>query len=321
MDQILSETRPVSPRCDATFVRAQRIEGTIDERIAAEGDAEIRRGGTVLRGDRITYTRPPTRWTSRQTRGVVFGEGGSFSAPQMSFRIDAQTGSMTMRIHLTRSGTAAASGLVEFLSEQRAAHGETHASRPARRRRRVVGAGGVRGRRRPEQSASATGAVLYFQGLPILGVADLRISGRQSAPHRFPDATSASATRSHGHPHAVIWNIRAELRLHRYAEDPQQARHPGRQRIPVARAEFNGNARLRRHPKRPRDRYFASFTSARLTTPGRRPAWLPASLQPVSDDNYFVGLLGARILGSSQKCCRRTPSSRTRSRTGIVGCE
>ena len=56
LDRLLSEKHPVSRETTPTFARAQRIEGTVDEKIVLEGNAEIRRGGTVLRGDRITYT-------------------------------------------------------------------------------------------------------------------------------------------------------------------------------------------------------------------------------------------------------------------------
>lgn len=40
----------------ASFVSADRIEGNPEEQLHLYGNAEIRRGGTVLKGDRITYT-------------------------------------------------------------------------------------------------------------------------------------------------------------------------------------------------------------------------------------------------------------------------
>jgi len=120
MEQLMSETRPVSRDATPTFVRAQRIEGTIDEKIILEGNAEVRRGGTVLRGDRITYTQA-TDQVDVEGNARVFREGGTFSAPQMSFKIDAQTGTMADATftYPARNGRGEAS-LVEFLSEQRA---------------------------------------------------------------------------------------------------------------------------------------------------------------------------------------------------------
>ena len=56
LDRLLSERPPPAQDGATTYARAQTIEGTIDDRVVLEGDAEIRREGTVLRGDRITYT-------------------------------------------------------------------------------------------------------------------------------------------------------------------------------------------------------------------------------------------------------------------------
>ena len=50
LERSLSESRPVSRETTPTYARADRIEGSVDEKIVLEGNAEVRRGGVVLRG-------------------------------------------------------------------------------------------------------------------------------------------------------------------------------------------------------------------------------------------------------------------------------
>ncbi len=103
LDQLLSEKRPVSRETTPTYARAQRIEGTLEERIVLEGNAEIRRGGTVLRGDRITYTQA-TDQVDVDGNARIFSHGASFSAPSLSFKVDAQTGAdVRGDLHLRRA--------------------------------------------------------------------------------------------------------------------------------------------------------------------------------------------------------------------------
>ena len=66
----------------ATFARAYNIEGTIDERLILRGDAEIRRAGTVVRGDIITYTQA-TDIVNVEGHARVFRDGASFSGPRL----------------------------------------------------------------------------------------------------------------------------------------------------------------------------------------------------------------------------------------------
>lgn len=74
-------------------MRAERVDGEVDERITLEGSAEIRRGGTVLRGDRITYTVASDE-VEALGNARVFRDGVAFSGPSLRLRIDARTGAM-----------------------------------------------------------------------------------------------------------------------------------------------------------------------------------------------------------------------------------
>jgi len=168
LDQLLSEKRPVSREATPTYARAQRIEGTLDERIVLEGNAEIRRGGSVLRGDRITYTQA-TDQVDVEGNARIYSHGASFSAPSMSFRVDAQTGSMSEAsfTYPARQGRGEAT-LIEFLGEQRARmeNATFTTCAPGDKSWWVqadeIAVDGL------EESATASFARLYFQGVPVL---------------------------------------------------------------------------------------------------------------------------------------------------------
>lgn len=168
LDRLLSEKHPVSRETTPTFARAQRIEGTIDEKIVLEGNAEIRRGGTVLRGDRITYTQA-TDEVSVDGNARIYGRGATFSAPSLRFHVDAQTGSMSDAsfTYSARQGRGEAS-LIEFLGEQRVRmESATFTTCSPGDQSWWVQADKIEVDGL-EESAHASFARLYFQGLPIL---------------------------------------------------------------------------------------------------------------------------------------------------------
>jgi len=170
IDRQLSEAPPRSGKApDATaFARARSIEGTVEDRIVLEGDAEIRRGGTVLRGDRITYTQA-TDEVNVEGQARVFREGAVFAGPRLDFRIEAQTGAMPDAnfTYAPRRGRGDAS-LIEFLGNQQARMTDARFTTCAP----GDDAWWIQAEKMEfdglEESASASIARLYFQGVPIL---------------------------------------------------------------------------------------------------------------------------------------------------------
>lgn len=151
-----------------TFARAERIEGTVDERLVLDGNAEVRRGGTVLRGDRIIYTQA-TDEVNAEGHARVFREGAVFAGPRLDFRVEAQTGVMPDAnfSYAARNGRGEAT-LVEFLGNQQARMTGARFTTCApgdeawwiqAEKMEVDGL---------EESATANWAKLYFKGLPIL---------------------------------------------------------------------------------------------------------------------------------------------------------
>ena len=168
LERQLDENRAPVRDHAPTFARALSVEGTVDERLILRGDAEIRRGGTVLRGDTITYTQA-TDIVNVEGQARVFRDGASFTGPRLDFRVDAQTGTMpdATFTYAARQGRGDA-GLVEFLGSDRA--------RMERARFTTCGPGDNAWWVQAEaiefdgldETATATFATLYFKGLPVL---------------------------------------------------------------------------------------------------------------------------------------------------------
>ncbi len=169
MDRQLSERTPAGKQpAGTTFARAEKIEGTIDDRVVLEGDAELRRDGSVLRGDRITYTQA-TDEVNVEGHARIFREGVVFTGPRLDFRIEAQTGAMPDAnfSYAPRRGRGDAS-LIEFLGNQQArmTHARFTTCAPGDEawwiQAEKIEFDGI------EESASASTAKIYFQGVPIL---------------------------------------------------------------------------------------------------------------------------------------------------------
>jgi LPS-assembly protein len=162
------DERPAAQGGPTTFARARRIEGTVDERLVLEGDAEVRREGTVLRGDRIVYTLA-TDEVNVEGNARVFREGASFAGPRLDFRVEAQTGTMPDATfsYAPRHGRGDAS-LIEFLGNQRARMNEVRFTTCAP----GDDAWWIQAERIEfdvlEESATASIAKLYFKGVPVL---------------------------------------------------------------------------------------------------------------------------------------------------------
>ena len=93
LDRMLGDGRGRPAAEGAAYVRAQRIGGEVEERLVLEGNAEIRRGGTVLRADRVDYT-VATDELEASGNVRLFREGVAVFGPSLALKIDARTGAM-----------------------------------------------------------------------------------------------------------------------------------------------------------------------------------------------------------------------------------
>ncbi len=88
----LSDSPALVNENTASFVSAEQMETTDDE-IYLRGDAEIRRAGTVVRGDTITFTQS-TDTVNVKGNAYVAREGARFRGPELSYVLESQSGEM-----------------------------------------------------------------------------------------------------------------------------------------------------------------------------------------------------------------------------------
>jgi LPS-assembly protein len=152
-------------------LRARSIAGRPDIDAVAEGDVEFRRGGTVLRSDRLTYDQAED--LAHATGNVVVSRDGAvFKGPELQLRIDRFEGFFREPAYtFLRTGASGRASRIDFLDSQRAvAHDATYSSCTAEE-------GGSPAWElstdelaidNDSNTGTARGAVLRFLGVPIL---------------------------------------------------------------------------------------------------------------------------------------------------------
>lgn len=153
------------------IVEARELRGRPDLETIAEGDAEFRRGGLVLRADRLSYDHPEDLATARGNVRVT-QDGNIYSGPELQLRVQRFEGFFLEPTYFFgRTGAGGSAKRIDFIDDQRAvATGATYTSCPA------DGSGDpawLLSTRRVKMDFEANegiaeGAVLRFMGVPIL---------------------------------------------------------------------------------------------------------------------------------------------------------
>lgn len=153
----------------ASFVSAERIEGNPEDELHLIGDAEIRRGGTVLTADEITYVQSTDEVTAKGNAKIT-RQGASFSGPSMKFRITSRSGSMEDATweYAPRNLRGCARN-VRFLSGDRTTFEDVKVTTCKREDEAWFIRMNDLEIDEYDRSASGRGATLHFQGVPIFG--------------------------------------------------------------------------------------------------------------------------------------------------------
>ena len=153
----------------ASFISADRIDGSPEDKLTLSGNAEIRRGGAVLRGDRITYTQA-TDEVRAEGHARISREGASFSGPSMSFHITSRSGSMSdAEYEYAPRNIRGCAKNVKFLSGDRTSFDDVTITTCKRDDEAWFIKLNELEIDEYDQSASGTGATLHFMGVPIFG--------------------------------------------------------------------------------------------------------------------------------------------------------
>jgi len=167
LERSLGGGRPAAKIETPAYVRADRISGEMEETVRLDGSAELRREGTVVRGDHIDYT-VATDQANIEGNARLFRDGTTFTGPSLQLQVDALTGTMpdASFTYAPRQGRGTSS-LIEFLGHERLiAKDATYTSCGPGDNGWWVQANQLE-IDRGEELAVARGARLYFEGVPI----------------------------------------------------------------------------------------------------------------------------------------------------------
>lgn len=153
----------------ASIVTADRIEGNPEDELHLIGNAEVRRGGAVLRGDKITYNHERDEVTAEGS-AELSRAGASFSGPSMTFQLTSRSGSMQQAEweYAPRNLRGCAKN-VQFLSGDKTTFEEVKFTTCSRDEEDWY----IRLKELEideyDKSASGRSAVLHFKGVPVVG--------------------------------------------------------------------------------------------------------------------------------------------------------
>jgi len=166
-----------APRSDAArklpiIVQADELRGRPDLETVAEGNAEFRRGGMVIRADRLSYDHPEDLAVARGNVRIS-RDGNIYSGPELQLRVQRFEGFfLNPTYFFSRTGAGGSAQRIDFIDDQRAVlSSATYTSCPP------DGSGGPAWLLHTDRvkldfeanEGIAEGAVLRFLGVPILG--------------------------------------------------------------------------------------------------------------------------------------------------------
>ena len=173
--QLQDKRTPEQRKAMPTYVLGDRITGRPELETVIDGNAELRRDGTVLRADRIEYYQPDDL---AKLRGSVYlnREGNVYQGTEGQLKVDALEGYfLNPRFQLLKNKGRGEAERVDFVDEQRSVirngsysvwHHEPGIEDSSEWR--VKGA--QVSLNNETDSGEASGARLEFKGVPILGL-------------------------------------------------------------------------------------------------------------------------------------------------------
>lgn len=176
---MLREAIPADARRNLpTHVSGQSVHGTPDLETVVEGEAQLRRGDTVIHADRLEYYAPDDLAKARGNVRVNRA-GNTFEGPELQLKVESFEGFFTQpRYRLLRNNAYGEAERVDFIDDKRSI--VRNATYTTCQRRPgpswmpdwILRAASIR-IDEEDETGQANGAVLSFMGLPILPVPSL----------------------------------------------------------------------------------------------------------------------------------------------------
>jgi LPS-assembly protein len=161
-----------------TFIFGEKITGRPDLETVVEGQAEMRRGTTVIKADRLEYYQPDDQAKARGNVRINRA-GDVFEGPQLELKVDAFEGFFLQPSYrFLRNDAYGTADRVDFIDDKRAViRNATYTTcqrhpGPNWMPDWILRAASIR-IDNEEEVGQASGAVLSFMGLPILPVPQL----------------------------------------------------------------------------------------------------------------------------------------------------
>ena len=291
-EKIPEEVRPRLP----VFVKGDRITGQTDISATIEGDAELRRGDTVIRADRLDYDVPEDLAKARgQVR--INRAGNVYEGSALELRVDAFEGFFSdARYRFLATQAHGEATRVDFLDRDRAVvHSATYTTCQRDNEASwqpdwVLRAATIR-LDNEEQVGTAEDAVLEFKGVPILPIphitfplSDKRKSGL------LPPTIGLDSRDGVGYMQPYYWNIapnrdatlRAALMSKRGANLGGEFRYLESTYMGAVSGDLMPTDRLR-----DRSRWSVSVEHKGLIASPIGGLGLDVNIKRVSDDNYW----------------------------------
>jgi LPS-assembly protein len=170
-EDIPADVRPQQP----TFIEGDSIRGRTDLDTTVEGNAELRRGDTIIRARKLEYNQPDD--LARATGDVRINKAGNiFEGPLLELKVDAFEGFFNEpRYRFLRNDAYGQADRIDFVDEDRAViRNATYTTcqrqpGPSWMPDWILRAASI-SLDQQEETGYATGAVLSFKGVPILPV-------------------------------------------------------------------------------------------------------------------------------------------------------
>ncbi len=273
------------------ILRANELRGRPDLETVAEGNAEFRRGGAVIRADRLTYEYANDQALAKGNVRVT-KDGNIYTGPELQLEVERFEGFfLNPTYHFSRTGAGGVARRIDFLDDQRAvATDATYTSCPA------DGSGTPAWLLSTERvhmdfgtnEGVAENAVLRFYGVPILGaprlsfpLTDERKSGWLPPSFNLDSKSGFQVTVPY------YWNI-APNRDATFTPSVSTRRGPGiESQIRYLEPTYNGawTLNLLPHDNLTGSRRYALNAQHESELPGN--ALLQLHVLRVSDDDYW----------------------------------
>jgi LPS-assembly protein len=281
-----------------TFVEGDQVRGRTDVETTVEGNAELRRGDTVIRAQRIDYNQVED--LARASGNVHINKAGNiFEGPLLELRIDAFTGFFnTPRYRFLRNDAYGEAERVDFIDEKHAViRNATYTTcqrkpGPSWMPDWILRAASI-SLDQEEEVGEAKGAVLSFMSVPILPVPSLSFPlGERRKSGMLPPTIGIDNKSGVETTLPYYWNIAPNrdatlyptLMTKRGVDLGAEFRYLEPGYNGMLRGNFLPHDRLR---DRDRWGFTAQHVQPGLQLPVLGPSALKLNLNRVSDDNYW----------------------------------